>query len=66
MSKAEARLSSMLRNSPPVAARPNKRVKLPARSLRGRIAFVRPYASVSSSIIGAPGRAGRRSLRAVR
>jgi hypothetical protein len=45
---------------------PNKRVKLPARSLRGRIAFVRLYSSVERSIIAAPGRVGRRSLRAVR
>ena len=51
---------------PLVLTLPNKRVKLAARSLGGRIAFVRPYSSVSSSISGAPGRAGRRSLRASR
>jgi hypothetical protein len=48
------------------SALPNKRVKLAARSSRGRIAFVRQYSSVSRSIIGAPGGAGRRSLRASR
>ncbi len=51
---------------PPVELRPNKRVKLAARCLGGRIAFVRQHSSVSSSIIGAPGWAGRRSLRASR
>jgi hypothetical protein len=39
----------------------NTRVKLPARPLQSRIAFVRLYASVSSSIAGAPGRTGRRN-----
>ena len=47
-------------------APPNKRVKLAARPLRGRIAFVRPSSSVKRSITGVPGRAGRRSLRAFR
>jgi hypothetical protein len=45
---------------------PNKRVKLPARPLRGRIAVVRPYSSVERLIVGAPGMLGRRSLRASR
>ncbi len=45
---------------------PNKRVKLTARSSGGRIAFVRPYTSVERLITGAPGGAGRRSLRASR
>jgi hypothetical protein len=44
----------------------NKRVKLAARSLRGRIAFVRPSSSVERLIFRAPGRVGRRSLGAVR
>ena len=55
------------RQSPPIWAQPNKRVKLPARPSRGRIAFVRPYASsVDRLIYCAPGWAGRRSLRASR
>jgi hypothetical protein len=45
---------------------PNKRVKLAARSLRGRTAVVRQCSSVERLITGAPGRAGRRSLRAGR
>jgi hypothetical protein len=45
---------------------PNKRVKLAARPLRGRIAFVRPYSSAERLITGAPGWAWRRSLRAFR
>ena len=50
------------------ASRPTDgRVKLAARPLRGRIAFVRPYASsVDLLSDSAPGRAGRRSLRADR
>jgi plasmid stabilization system protein ParE len=44
----------------------DKRVKLAARCQRGRIAFVRPYASVERLITGGPGWAGRRSLRASR
>ena len=50
-----------------IPALPNKRVKLAARSLRGRIAVVRPYSFImSGSITGAPGKVGRRSLRASR
>jgi len=50
----------------PAGRAPNKRVKRAARPLRGRIAFVRPYAFVERLIIGAPGRTGHRSLRAFR
>jgi hypothetical protein len=45
---------------------PNKRVKLAAPLLRGRILIVRPFSSMSSSITEAPGKVGRRSLRAFR
>ena len=50
------------------ASRPaDEHVKLAALPLRGRIAFVRPYASsVDPLSYCAPGGAGRRSLRAVR
>jgi hypothetical protein len=44
----------------------NKRLKLAARFFRGMIAFVRPYSSISALGCGAPGRAGRRSLGAIR
>jgi len=47
-------------------ALPNKRVKLAARCLRGRIAFVRQRSPVPDLITGAPDRPGRRSLRAIR
>ena len=53
-------------NSKSLRLRPNKRVKLAARPVGGTIAVVRPYASVERLIIGSPGGAGRRSLRASR
>ncbi len=51
-----------------VARRPpsNKRVKLAARFIRGRIAVVRRHSSLRGLITEAPGTVGRRSLRAVR
>jgi len=50
----------------PFLAPPSKRVKLAAQCSRRRIEFVRLYSFVERLIIGAPGKAGRRSLRAVR
>jgi hypothetical protein len=47
-------------NSQSLRLRPNKRVKLAARLLRGTIPVVRQHSSVNNAIIGAPGRAGRR------
>ncbi len=45
---------------------PNRRVKLAAGRLQGRIAVVRQHSSLEGLINGAPGRAGRRSLSAIR
>ncbi len=45
---------------------PNKRVKLAAECLGGTIAVVRQHSSVSCLSVGAPGKVGRRSLRASR
>jgi len=49
-----------------VTLRPSTRVKLAARSVLGRIAFVRQRSSVGTSITEAPGGAGRRTVRAIR